>query len=126
MRKKITRSILLILLCIFISSCATTSKFSSESINIGMTKEEVIAKFGKPYKSSFVQDKETGVIEENLFYRERLYISGTGDITNILIFKSGKLVSLQQGEETGAPTQTTIIKNTSLPPTSTVIHSKNK
>ncbi|WP_260256395.1 hypothetical protein [Elizabethkingia miricola] len=53
MRKKITKSILLILLCMFISSCATTSKFSSESVNIGMTKEEVIAKFGKPYKSSF-------------------------------------------------------------------------
>lgn len=71
--KKITGSMLLILLCLLISSCATTSKFSSESLNIGMTKEEVIAKFGKPYKSAFSQDKETGVIEETLFYREFLY-----------------------------------------------------
>lgn len=87
MRKKITGSMLLILLCLLISSCATTSKFSSESLNIGMTKEEVIAKFGKPYKSAFSQDKETGVIEETLFYREFLYISGNSNITNILSFK---------------------------------------
>ncbi|MDX8568086.1 DUF2845 domain-containing protein [Elizabethkingia sp. HX XZB] len=121
MRKKITKSILLILLCIFISSCATTSKFSSESVNVGMTKEEVIAKFGKPYKSSFEQDKETGAIEETLFYREFLYISGNSNITNILTFKAGKLISLKQGQESGTSTQTTIINT----PHSTIVQTPN-
>ncbi|MDR2230830.1 MAG: DUF2845 domain-containing protein [Flavobacteriaceae bacterium] len=121
MRKKITRSILLILLCMFISSCATTSKFSSESINIGMTKEEVIAKFGKPYKSSFEQDKETGAIEETLFYKEFLYVAGSGEITNILTFKSGKLISLKQGQEPSSFNRTTIINT----PQSTVVQTPN-
>ncbi|WP_454059173.1 hypothetical protein [Elizabethkingia ursingii] len=121
MRKKIIRSVLLILLCIFISSCATTSKFSSESLNIGMTKEEVIAKFGKPYKSAFSQDKENGGIEETLFYREFLYISGNSNITNILTFKAGKLISLKQGLESDKTTRTTIINT----PPSTVLQTSN-
>lgn len=106
---------LLILLCLLISSCATTSKFSSESLNIGMTKEEVIAKFGKPYKSAFSQDKET------LFYREFLYISGNSNITNILSFKAGKLTSLKQGQESDSATRTTIINT----PPSTIVQTSN-
>ncbi|MDV3755611.1 hypothetical protein [Elizabethkingia anophelis] len=121
MRKKITGSMLLILLYLLISSCATTSKFSSESLNIGMTKEEVIAKFGKPYKSAFSQDKETGVIEETLFYREFLYISGNSNITNILSFKAGKLTSLKQGQESDSATRTTIINT----PPSTIVQTSN-
>lgn len=70
-----------------------------------MTKEQVVSKFGKPYKSAFKENKETGEIEESLFYRENFNM-GNRSITNILIFKGGKLVSLEQGKEsdTNSPT----------------------
>jgi hypothetical protein len=95
-----TQTVGAILILIFLTSCSTRSKFSSESVSIGMTKEQAVSKFGKPYKSAFTENKETGEIQESLFYRENLYIiSGNRSITNILIFKGGKLVSLEQGPE---------------------------
>lgn len=99
------QTVCIILISIFLTSCSTRSKFTSESINIGMTKEQVVSKFGKPYKSAFTENKETGEIEESLFYRENFYM-GNRSITNILIFKGGKLVSLEQGQEsdTNSPT----------------------
>jgi len=121
MKSKIIWFVSSILFALFMNSCSTRSKFSSESLNIGMTKEQVLAKFGKPYKSSFVQDKETGAIEETLFYREFLYITGNSNITNILTFKAGKLISLKQGQESGSSTQTTIINT----PQSTVVQTPN-
>ncbi|OPB94857.1 hypothetical protein BB021_18535 [Elizabethkingia ursingii] len=121
MKSKIIWFISSILFALSINSCSTRSKFSSESLSIGMTKEQVLAKFGKPYKSSFVQDKETGAIEEALFYREFLYISGNSNITNILTFKDGKLISLKQGQESSSSTQTTIINT----PGSTVVQTPN-
>ncbi|OPC04052.1 hypothetical protein BAS09_07080 [Elizabethkingia ursingii] len=121
MKNKIIWFISSILLALFMSSCSTRSKFSSESLSIGMTKEQVLTKFGKPYKSSFEQDKETGAIEETLFYKEFLYVAGSGEITNILTFKSGKLISLKQGQEPSSFNRTTIINT----PQSTVVQTPN-
>ena len=79
-------------------SCSSRSKFTSESLSIGMTKEQVISKFGKPYKSSFTKDEKTGEIKESLYYKESFKMANRS-ITNILTFKAGKLVSLEQGQE---------------------------
>lgn len=88
----------LIITGIMLISCSSRSKFTSESFSIGITKEQVISKFGKPYKSSFTENKEAGEIKESLYYRESLNM-GNRSITNILTFKGGKLVSLEQGQE---------------------------
>ena len=121
MKSKIIWFVSSILFALFMNSCSTRSKFSSESLSIGMTKEQVLAKFGKPYKSSFEQDKETGAIEETLFYKEFLYVAGSGEITNILTFKAGKLISLKQGQEPSPFNRTTIINT----PGSTVVQTPN-
>ena len=93
-----------ILMLIIFTACAAKSKFSSESVRLGMTKEEIISKFGKPYKTSFMKGKNAGEFEESLFYRETLSISGNNSITNILTFTNGRLVSLKQGTESGSNT----------------------
>ncbi|WP_246008750.1 DUF2845 domain-containing protein [Chryseobacterium lactis] len=82
----------------FLTSFKTSSKFTSESVSIGMTKDQVISKFGKPYKSAFTENKETKEMEESLFYKENFNL-GNSSITNILHFKGGKLVALEQGKE---------------------------
>lgn len=99
----------LILIIILFTSCKTVSKFTSESINIGMSKEQIISRFGQPYKYEVTKDKETGALEESLFYRES-YELGYYSIINILNFKDGKLVSLKQGEESTRNNHTTIKK----------------
>lgn len=88
----------LIIACTTLASCSSRSKFTSDSLNIGMTKEQVLSKFGKPYKSEFTENKETGEMEESLFYKENLNL-GNSSITNVLTFKGGKFVSLKQGQE---------------------------
>ncbi len=98
--------LVLIITCITLASCLSRSKFSSESLSIGMTKEQVVSKFGKPYKSEFTENKETGETEESLFYKENLNLRNSS-ITNILTFKGGKFVSLKQGKE--SDNATTII-----------------
>lgn len=100
----------LILIIILFTSCKTVSKFTSESINIGMSKEQIISRFGQPYKYEVTKDKETGALEESLFYRES-YELGYYSIINILNFKDGKLVSLKQGKESTRNNHTTIKKD---------------
>jgi len=98
MRIFLTQTVYVILISAFLTSCSSRSKFTSESLSIGMTKEQVISKFGKPYKSAFTENKQTGEMEESLFYKENFNM-GNSSITNILTFKDGKFVSLEQGPE---------------------------
>lgn len=48
----------LILIIILFTSCKTVSKFTSESINIGMSKEQIISRFGQPYKYEVTKTKK--------------------------------------------------------------------
>lgn len=111
----------LILIIILFTSCKTVSKFTSESINIGMSKEQIISRFGQPYKYEVTKDKETGALEESLFYRES-YELGYYSIINILNFKDGKLVSLKQGKNP----QETIIQLLKKTPVNKLISSCNR
>lgn len=103
---------LFVLLMAFIlcSSCIVQrrSNFDFQNLQHTMTKKDVISKYGKPYKTSFTYDDQ-GVLCEELFYKETLYKDTWYEINNILHFKDGKLVSLQQGQERRLFNDTTII-----------------
>ncbi|NSL85735.1 hypothetical protein [Chitinophaga solisilvae] len=86
---------------LFLLSCAAarrTSKFTAESLKPGITKEEVVRKFGKPYKESFFYDEQK-VLHEKLYYKETHFNSRWYEINNILNFVNARFVSLEQGEE---------------------------
>jgi hypothetical protein len=67
-------------------------------IKIGMTKEAVIAIYGKPYKESSSIDGSQ-VLHESLYYKEILFISGSYEINSILHFENSAFKSLEQGKE---------------------------
>lgn len=45
------------------------SWFTSETVRLGMTKEQFVEQFGRPFKESFFRD-EHGVLHETLYYKE--------------------------------------------------------
>lgn len=45
------------------------SRFTSETVRLGMTKEQFVEQFGRPFKESFFRD-EHGVLHETLYYKE--------------------------------------------------------
>lgn len=63
-----------------------------------MTKEEVIAILGKPYKVSF-KENDQGVFCEEMYYKEQLWNAGYYWITSVLQMENNKLVLLKQNEE---------------------------
>lgn len=92
---------------IFIS-CAGPKKltFTSENIQPGMTKAQVISKFGKPDRESFSKT-EDDVLYETLYY-VYFQMKGVNSYYDyILDFKNGMLVSMQH-EPQIPPTQKTI------------------
>jgi len=83
-----------------LSSCMTMSKFTSESVQIGMSKFVVLDRFGAPYKTEIFKDGDD--THEIYYYKESVYVkdaTGYVTITNILNFTNNKLESLEQGEE---------------------------
>ncbi len=49
------------------------SSFTPETIQLGMTKEDFIAKFGRPYKQNFFYD-DAGDYCEVFFYKETVLV----------------------------------------------------
>lgn len=98
---------------ILLSSCGTVTKFTSQSVQIGMSKYVVLDHFGTPYKTEIYKDGDDTV--ETYYYKESVFSRNSGGpvtITNILNFTNDKLESLQQGEEIDPQkfNTTTIIK----------------
>lgn len=89
-----TNSIILLLICLFVfNACYTSSrisKFSSEEIELGMTKDDFIRKYGKPFNKelSYTQDNRA---KEDFFYKEELYKGSWFIITTAFTFIDGKL-----------------------------------
>jgi hypothetical protein len=86
----------------FLTSCKTTTTLSNK-VSLGMTKEQVIANCGNPYKKSAKYDKEQN-LQEILFYKEKTWDDGgwswSTTVTNhIFVFKNNKLVAIEQGDE---------------------------
>ena len=90
----------LLTLTITLIGCAVQrqSKFKSDQIKPGMTKEAVIALYGKPYKESSSTDN-TQTLFEKLYYKEHLFISRWYEVNSILHFENSIFKSLEQGEE---------------------------
>lgn len=100
---KLKLSILLVFVIgLFLISCKTKAVLSS-SVTLGMTKDQVIAKCGPPYKTSANYDKEKN-LQEILFYKEKTWDDGgwswsTTTVNNIFVFKNSVLVAIEQGDE---------------------------
>lgn len=74
------------------------TKFTTERLIPGMTKEAVVTMYGKPYKESSSFDKN-GVYIEEWHYKEEIYVHGWYEINNILYFENGTFKYLKQGKE---------------------------
>ncbi len=75
-------------------SKARVSKFSSVSVPMGTDKSEVMTKFGSPYKSGYFKDDKE-ILHEDWYYKESLYLDGWLEVTHILHFENGKVVSIE-------------------------------
>ena len=96
-------SFLSIIFCvIFFCSCATyrtppiNSKFTSEVVKLGITKDAFISKFGKPFKESFSVDKDN-IRHDTLYYKE--FMGSWYAVNTIFHFENFTLVSQEQGDE---------------------------
>jgi hypothetical protein len=94
--------ILLLLFILTITSlgCAVQrqSRFTTNQIQPGMTKEAVIARFGKPYKESSSMDRRK-IFHEKLYYKEQVYLGRWYEVNSILHFENSVFKSLEQGDE---------------------------
>ena len=93
------------LIGIIFSSCgsifdvATTSRFSDGSVSLGISKDDFIAKYGKPFQFNFFHD-EDGTLNEELIYKEKIFYEYDWHMINTLfIFEDGELVSQEQIED---------------------------
>ncbi len=85
-----------------LNSCKTQTTLS-QKVTLGMTKEQVILICGKPYKTSAKYDKEEN-LQDIYYYKEKTWDDGgwswSTTVTNhMFIFKNGKLVAIEQGDE---------------------------
>ncbi|WP_343691585.1 hypothetical protein [Chitinophaga sp.] len=91
-----------LLLIVTVITCSCTvqkqSRFTTDRIKPGMTKEAVIALYGKPYKESTFTDSNH-VVHEHLYYKEHIWVRNWYEINNILHFQNSVLQSLEQGDE---------------------------
>ncbi|GEM_PF-1193853 len=97
---------LLILVCVssvLLSSCIPLSwsrtKFTPEQLQEGMRQEEVVKKFGQPFKRDS-RKLETGT-EDVYYYKEAVDVpksSYTYILTTILTFKNGIMTDMKQVE----------------------------
>lgn len=91
-----------ILLLVFaVSSCAiypTVSRFAREPVKLGMTKSEVVAKMGTPFRTDTYMEGEKHI--DVLYYKENLRVGVTPyDVTTTLLFEDGILKSIKQDDK---------------------------
>lgn len=94
MKLKIT---ILLAFCILLVSCASllgvqSSKYISEKIEIGMSKNEFQKLFGEPYAKEMITDRYNRPVER-LLYQESLYDQEWYTLVTAFTFQDGKLVS---------------------------------
>jgi len=90
---------LIIVLTVISCSVQRVSKVVRKNIQLGMTKKEVVALLGSPYKNA-VSKNEEGKLKEVLFYKEEIWTGGRHRlIENKLLFQDEKLVAIEQGKE---------------------------
>lgn len=72
------------------------SRFTSETVRLGMTKEQFVEQFGRPFKESFFRD-EHGVLHETLYYKE--FMGSWYAVNTLFRFEDSVLVAQEQGDE---------------------------
>lgn len=94
------KNIIILFISIILYSCAgyRTTQFTNKSINIGMDKESVMKKFGKPFKTnSYIENSKNIDI---LYYKEVVDVSSyTYVLTSVLLFENSTLAKISQEEE---------------------------
>ena len=89
---------LLAFIVFLLCSCAITSRvsrFSNDSVQIGMNKPEVVKKFGAPFKADSYMENHKQV--DILYYKEILWIEGYDyAITTALRFEDSVLQKMTQ------------------------------
>jgi hypothetical protein len=92
--------LLLSLIAITFFSCAVQrqSRFTTKQISPGMTKDAVIARYGKPYKESSFTDRRK-ILHEKIYYKEQVYLGRWYEVNSILHFENSIFKSLEQGDE---------------------------
>ncbi len=90
------KKIILFMFCAITVSCASLfgvqhSKFTSEKIEIGMSKSDFLKLFGEPYAKEMLTDIQNRPVE-HLLYQESLYDLEWYTLTTAFVFQGGKLV----------------------------------
>lgn len=96
MKKVYIFCLLLSLLC----GCGTTkhiSAFSKNQVEMGMTQQAFINKYGKPYNQEISRSDDITTIK--LLYKEGLYVKDWYIITTAFYFKNDKLVKQEVVKE---------------------------
>lgn len=98
MKKLIFTFLLMISVIVFGCAVQRQSQFSSNAIKGGMTKEAILAKYGRPYKeSSSIDSNHT--LYENLHYKEQVYLGRWYEVNSILHLENSIFKSIEQGKE---------------------------
>lgn len=103
--KKIIGILLLLITCSIVAfSQSKNDAFSNkefmvklDSVQIGYSKDRVKNIMGTPYKVSFVQYKDQGLVEQ-LSYRVRVYNGSWAFVNYSFIFYNSKLIALVETE----------------------------
>ncbi len=96
------KKILVLLLCLGMGGCATTSRVA-QNISLGMTTQEVFRAAGKPFSKNIGKNAEGELVEE-WFYRETTWDDGGWSwdktiINSVVTFKNGKVESLSKTDK---------------------------
>lgn len=93
---------MIVFLCITsLCSCYTqkrNSRFSVNRVELGFNKEDFVNKFGKPFSQSVSSNSENKM-EEQLYYKEELYLGMWYIVTSIFTFQDSKLVEQEIKED---------------------------
>ncbi|GAB3421429.1 hypothetical protein [Niabella aquatica] len=83
-----------------LAGCAIqrTSKFTIDTIKPGMRQDTITSIVGKPYKQTFYYGTDSSLYEA-YYYKEAIWKNNWFEVNNVLHFKNGQLVSLEQGRE---------------------------
>ncbi|UCG35276.1 MAG: DUF2845 domain-containing protein [Candidatus Omnitrophota bacterium] len=84
------RLICLFIMLIVLSGCATTSVITPK-LALGMTKEEVLKKCGRPLRSGAMRG-EKGEVLETFVYEETLFRQGQAWITTYVYFQDNEVI----------------------------------
>lgn len=98
---KVKRILFLALGMALLCGCYTSrqiSMFSANQVELGMSKQDFIARHGNPFNQEASYGKDNK-LEEKLLYKEELYSGVWYVVTTAFIFQDSKLIKQEVKEE---------------------------